>query len=395
MFSITFKAADGAIEGYYPITVEYSKGDIIDKDTVSVMPTISDGSIQISGKLIRGDINLDGRLNHIDSMTLARYIVTTDEEKKAALFTDKQKQSADLYPYPEGQIDVRDGIALARLIVMDIGSADTGNAGGREVSLMSEGAGTEIDVGSCRGMPGSIVEVPVTVKNNGGFAGFNFVMNYDKNYLTPVSVSNGELLDATDIEVTSNLTDMENSSKESVAVYFGNWQNTVKDGELFSVKFKISESAPINTELPIGIEYNDGVMCSVQGTDINNVALTVNPGLITTIAGPRFYSVTGVTITTADGNSCHGIPVNGNVDLNVTVTKLTEDYKSALVIAAAYDKNGVLVSLNPRALTEEDLESGACRVHIEECETDIEKVKIFIWSTLEGMLPLASEYIID
>lgn len=396
LFSITFKISDEAPSGTYPISLSYDEGDISDKDEVSIMPTISDGSITIiDGAVIRGDINMDGRINANDSTLLAKYVVTQDEAKKEVMFSENQKQAANVYEDADGEINHKDGIRLAQLIAgytFDIDYNDTS-----PVTLLSADVDTIIDIGKCRGMPGTIVEVPVMITNNTGFAGFNLLLDYDKEYLTPLSVNDGEVLDAIDVSVISNVTDSNGVeiSDEYISVYCGNAQNTTKDGELFSVKFLINENAPLDMTLPVQLSYDNSSISTIQEQVINDMDISINQGYVRVVDSPYLYSVSDTVIKSDDGDIYDDIPAYGNVDLEIAISKLYDEYEPGKLIAALYNENDGLISLNSQTLTEEMLGSGICTMHIDKCEEDISTVKIFVWNSFNRMIPLSRVYQIN
>ena len=78
-------------------------------------------------------------------------------------------------------------------------------------------------------------DATVIISNNPGFAAFQFVVEFDSTFMRPLSLEGGYALYAG--ALTNNLT----SSAERLQVYFVHNVDIVGDGELLSIRFKISD----------------------------------------------------------------------------------------------------------------------------------------------------------
>lgn len=241
---------------------------------------------------------------------------------------------------------------------------------------------------------GQIADVPVTISNNTGFAGFHLLISYDKNCLTPLSVSDGAVLEAVDAKCVSNIADEPdgegNALPDYVSVYFSRAQNTSKDGELFSLKFKVHENVNVGTVLPIRIDYEKSSLCDENIRDVNAV---IEQGSVTVAESAdlsdNIYQINDITIMSGSGEIYPAILPNGDFDLDIEIQSLNNGFIPAEIIAAAYDKNGRFISFNDTELNEEMLSKGRCKVHIDKTGKSISRVKVLVWSSKRGMKPLS------
>lgn len=86
---------------------------------------------------------------------------------------------------------------------------------------------------------GEEVSVFVELKNNPGFAGFAFHIQYDENIAQLVRVQRGELLSSDSGALTTNLSD-------GYAVWYDT-EDTVGDGALLELRFRVQESESFET----------------------------------------------------------------------------------------------------------------------------------------------------
>lgn len=97
----------------------------------------------------------------------------------------------------------------------------------------------------------STVEIPVKIENNTGIMGFSIDVSYDSSVLTPVSVEGSEIL-------TGMLNDsIETSDAGSFTVLYTGTESIESDGLLFTLKFKVSDSAVGNTSVNLSYCQED------------------------------------------------------------------------------------------------------------------------------------------
>ncbi|MBR4031032.1 MAG: hypothetical protein IKJ06_06540 [Clostridia bacterium] len=109
-----------------------------------------------------------------------------------------------------------------------------------------------LTVGTVTADNGDTVTIPVTVKDNPGFAGFSFDVTYNKTYLTPVDASRGPIWSSS---ITHNI--QEGVAPSGVLTVVGaKIDDTTDDGILCYIKFKISDSA--SGEYPLTL-VNKGI----------------------------------------------------------------------------------------------------------------------------------------
>lgn len=85
---------------------------------------------------------------------------------------------------------------------------------------------------------GDILEVVIDIKNNPGFAGLGYEVEYDEDYLVPVSCELG-------IGASSCTTSMTNNIETNpIAFVYAASSNIIGDGMLATIKFKVADFAP-------------------------------------------------------------------------------------------------------------------------------------------------------
>lgn len=104
-----------------------------------------------------------------------------------------------------------------------------------------------ISCGDISTMPGKVIKVPVSIENNKGISSFGINITYDKNYLTPVGISDGTFFSGNIANLTysDNVTRVTNASAT----------NKVGDGVLFYILFNVKENiADTNSEIAIAVD---------------------------------------------------------------------------------------------------------------------------------------------
>jgi hypothetical protein len=146
------------------------------------------------------------------------------------------------------------------------------------VFVAAETSDFRIAVGAGDADPGGVAEVSVSFSHNPGIAAFSLRMDYDSAILTPVSIARGAVLDVG--SVTSNLQSESDSSKLAfVSAVWVNPSNFTGDGVIYTVKFKIHESASGN--IPVTVSYEAGGIVNQNYEDIEarieNGNISINP----------------------------------------------------------------------------------------------------------------------
>ena len=114
---------------------------------------------------------------------------------------------------------------------------------------------------------GSEVEIPISISKNPGIAGFKFKISYDKSVLIPISISKGSAFG--NGTLNSNINQGGDlSNLDEVTAYWSNPSNVSADGEMFTVKFKVSDNATDGT-YPITLTYEDGDITNQTFDNIN------------------------------------------------------------------------------------------------------------------------------
>ena len=114
---------------------------------------------------------------------------------------------------------------------------------------------------------GSEVEIPISISKNPGIAGFKFKISYDKSVLIPISITKGSAFG--NGTLNSNINQGGDlSNLDEVTAYWSNPSNVSDDGEMFTVKFKVSDNATDGT-YPITLTYEDGDITNQTFDNIN------------------------------------------------------------------------------------------------------------------------------
>ena len=409
IFTVDFQAKDDIVAGKYSFSVTYKDsidnlgGGILDGLQKPQSPEVVNTSVNIYRDLIRGDIDQNGILNISDMTYLARYLAGW---KSYQNLTDAQFEAGNVFSYKNEvvpNLNSMDGTKMMQLILgytpvektteVSTMSLDSSNT----ISLFAESTEPEIIVGSVKGVPGEYVDVPVSIKNNSGLSGLKVSLNYNTEYLTPVGIVAGTIIEGRYQANIKNLYD-ENTSIETdlknINVCWYEPENVSDDGVLFTIRFLVSDTALLNDIIPIELSYAENDVCKVSDLDIEAVSPTITQGSVQLIAEkPSLqYEITNASAVSDGGTKYESIPVNGDFNLRVYVQNLIEEYTPATVFAAAYDSNKRLISLDSKELTEARLNEGICSIYIDKSTQNISHIKIFIWDANNTLKPLATAY---
>ncbi len=117
-----------------------------------------------------------------------------------------------------------------------------------------------ISCGDISTMPGKVIKVPVSIENNKGISSFGINITYDKNYLTPVGISDGTFFSGN----IANLTYSDNV----IRVTNASATNKIGDGVLFYISFNVKENiADTNSEIAIAVDQ----VKTINGSNTFNV----------------------------------------------------------------------------------------------------------------------------
>lgn len=387
LFNITFEVKSGAAEGEYPVSLSYEKGDITDEMMDDVMPDTLGGMVTIAD-ILRGDVNLDRRVDMLDSILLSRYLA-----KWNITFNESQEKAANVFA--DSRINAKDGVRLSQIL--------SGYEIVQNISLLSASE-VNLEVGKVDALAGDYISVPITISENEGIAGFNFKLEYDKNKLTPVAVTKGDILN--DGSFTTNLIDETTGEDlDYITAYWNSTYNMTNNGELFRVEFLVNESAEIGQAIPVKLSYDENDLCDSY---LNNVGANITDGNITVTGIEQDieadadldigYHIGEITMKSADGSTYSKIPQNGNFELLAEVAGICSDVSDILpakFIVAAYGFDNRLISIKTKEISEQMIQNGEIGITVDSSEKAISELKIFVWDSINNMKPLADKVIIS
>ena len=114
-------------------------------------------------------------------------------------------------------------------------------------------------MGKASAKPGETVILPITIKNNPGFAAMILDLKYDEKVLTlqkvtfsPEYVEGGE--DA-------------NLSKNPVRIVWSSIENSTANSDLVILEFKVNSGTRL-TESSIQLSYDNGNICDIDENDV-------------------------------------------------------------------------------------------------------------------------------
>ncbi len=102
--------------------------------------------------------------------------------------------------------------------------------------------------------PGDEIEIPIRISGNTGIMGFGINVGFDKNVLIPIdSVTQSSLISG---QFNNSIANALKSGAGTFAVLWQGVENMTADGELFTLKFKVSEQASGTTTLTLALDGN-------------------------------------------------------------------------------------------------------------------------------------------
>lgn len=397
---ITFEVNTEVPSGEYTITTSYTgTNGFVSSDGISASLGIWDSkfnqiipeTINATYKLenIRGDVNQDHKVDILDRIYLAYKMVNWE----GLPWSDMHQQAADVFA--DGRLTPKDGTRLAQLISgydaitpMSVNDVD--------ISLFSTDKDyINLYVGNVTGIAGTEIDVPIVIKGNVGLSGFNFRVNYDNKYLTPISVINGSVYDG---NCTTNLQqeNLDISSLSCVNVCWLNDSNIYGEGVLFTVRFMINKNVTNGQVIPITLGYDDGAVCRMNNSTIEDVDIIVKQGSVETAIDESVfafpYEITEVIMSESDGTELNNIPKNEDFIVSVKLSKLKTCSDTAQIYIAEYDNIDKLINVSIKDVTEKMINGDFCDINIETTNSEISYIKLFVWN--EDMMPLAESYMI-
>ena len=135
-------------------------------------------------------------------------------------------------------------------------------------------SGPSVIVDNVKSFPAGIAKTKVNIIRNPGISGYKFTINYDDTLLTPVYVTANEEFGGT---LTTNLDD-ENRTEFNVVWYSSSDTDIDVNGELFTIDFKVVETAELGDYSDISIEYGAKDICNTAG---ENIALYTESAKVT------------------------------------------------------------------------------------------------------------------
>jgi len=249
LFTVNFKVNDSAAYGDSSIvSIEYGATDVCDVSGNYIAIYTENATVSITDPR-PGDIYEDSDVNVYDLTLLARYITSLET------FTERQEEAADVNN--DGRVDILDVIRLAQYLVKWSG-----------IELMSLGLYDEpttpaISVGSASVNESNEAEIPVYIKNNSGILGYRFVLDYNAEDIEILSITPSELINNDGFN--HNLGAESQATDGLVVSCFTSGNNITDDGVLFTIKVRYKN--PTDTFVsPISIVDNFNNMGNENAT---------------------------------------------------------------------------------------------------------------------------------
>ena len=120
-------------------------------------------------------------------------------------------------------------------------------------------SGSSVILSDAKASPDDTVRVKASLVKNPGISGYKFTVNYDETLLTPVEITPNSEFGGS---ITTNLED--SNRKGLNIVWYANEDVTV-NGELFTIDFKVSDTAEYGDESSVSIEYGAKDICNTSG----------------------------------------------------------------------------------------------------------------------------------
>ncbi len=179
-----------------------------------------------------------------------------------------------------------------------------------------------VKVESVSAIPGSTVDVSISINNNPGIASMGFALSFDE-ALTLVGATNGEAFSELTMTPPAQLKKTGSITGSCRFAWLGN-ENAIEDGTILNLKFKVADNAELNKNCQISLLFNKGDVLDDSRTAVDVIA--------------ENGKVTIINYTPGD--------VDGNSTINMLdVLTLCQFY----VDGCRYDPNGYAVDINPES----------------------------------------------
>lgn len=133
-----------------------------------------------------------------------------------------------------------------------------------------------ISTGSAEVYSGGTVEIPVTIENNTGIAGFGFEIGYDRSLLTLVSVEAGSLIDGKGSFGTNG----------NIVTWYNAANISDPSGVLMNLKFRVdSSAAQIRTPVSVSLSNGKGEKSNLSDEDGKPVSAVFQGGMVNILGG--------------------------------------------------------------------------------------------------------------
>lgn len=381
LFYVNFKVNDTAQTGASPLVISYKS--IIEEDYLSISPSVENGQIFVtsedSSEVLRGDAYIDGVIDLRDVVLVSRYIVEVET------LTERQLKAADVYQ--DSVINTKDTVRLSQLIV-GLNFDETEN-----ISLFSATTTPVFSVAKCKAEADGYIDVPITISNNSGIAGFHLNLSFDNTYIYPVSVSTNGIIG--DI-LTTNIQDgVDTSTMNYLSLQWSEADNLIADGTICTVKFKVKDTVENGQIIPIELSnVTDDPVCVVSGTEINDISAEMNNGSVTientaSDEGMK-YKIEGVTYTLTDGAESDIIPVNTEFNATVNFVPLTDELTVGTIIIAMYDSDNRFIGMQSKEIDLKMLMNESHTFTVPKYD-NISKISVYIWGSLNTLKPLSNK----
>lgn len=342
LFTVKFKVKDDVTDGTeIPVTLSYKSGDVCNAKHQNLAFFIDNTSIEVSAPIL-GDVYEDGELNVHDILVLSRAITGLET------LTDRQKKAANLID--DTDIDIKDTVKLAQILL--------GQPKLMAFKLMSFAGTPTVTVGSASINDKTEIEIPVSISENSGFAGFNFKIDYNRDELEIVSITpNFDML--TD-EFKTNLGE---EGENGLLVSWYSTKNITNNGNLFTIKARCKKA------------FDGDSIISIVPADNNFCDDT-----------PK-----NVIVNYVDGNISYSNFIKQNEIITDTTYSVdcvfdpSFDEQSATGIVAFYDEVGRLLSFSSDTI---QIAPGTVHFELPKENKAYHKCKFMIWDSLNSLKPL-------
>lgn len=341
LFTVKFRVADDVEYGTeIPVTMSSGTSDIKNSSGKKLAFFMNNTSVKVEKPLL-GDILEDGEIDFRDLNLLARNVSgleTLSERQLLAADTEQDKI-----------IDTKDTVRLLQHL--------TGWTGADLVYMFAMTNDVPaIKVGTASLNAANEAEIPVTIENNPGVAGFRFELDYDKTAVDVLSISPNDT-------VSENfMTNLGTDDKLYVSWY--NAENINTNGTLFTIKVKYKDNCDIQFS-PISIVEADNNMCNQKR---ENVVAEYETGYL------MADSFVKENEAIANGIYSAGLYFDNSYE-----------GKSAIAILALYDEKGKLITLSSKDIT---IKPGKQNISVSLKPVEFDNFKLFIWDSLNTMKPL-------